>query len=187
MKKRGGRKILLMDKRAQLFIITALVIVGILFSLASITNYIRGKPKPTAFYDLSEEISFESSQVLDYATYTEESDVNSLITNFTEKYASYAGENIELVFVYGDGEHLTMQEYTTASTGSVGADIDTGFSPGVEVSDITPIIETTAPRDNSVRVDMGNETYNFQLNPGENFFFVIKQTVGGEQHIAAPQ
>lgn len=187
MKKRGGRKILLMDKRAQLFIITALVIVGILFSLASITNYIRGKPKPTAFYDLSEEISFESSQVLDYATYTEESDVNSLITNFTEKYASYSGENVELVFVYGDTNSLTIENYTFVDTGSIGVDLGDGVSTGVQGSKRTKESSTTTPSDSSVEIDISNATYNFQLNPGENFFFVIKQTVGGEQHIAAPQ
>ena len=174
-------------KKAQLFIIAALVIVGILFSLVSITNYIKGKAKPAAFYDLSEEISSESSQVLDYAVYTQESDVNKLITNFTNKYASYAGKNVELVFVYGNSNQLTIENYALVDTGSTGVDLGDGIFTGVDISERIPETTTTAPSDNSVSVNIGNTTYPFQLNPGENFFFVIKQEVGGEQHIATQE
>lgn len=185
--KRGSRNIFGNDKKAQLFIIAALIIVGILFSLVSITNYIKGKPKPTAFYDLSEEISSESSQVLDYATYTKESDVNKLIANFTDKYASYAGENVELVFVYGNTNSLTIENYTLADTGGVCADLGEGSCSGIHGSKRTKESSTTTPSDNSVKIDISNATYNFQLNPGENFFFVIKKEIGGEQHVATPE
>lgn len=185
--KRGNKKTWKNGKKAQLFIIAALIIVGILFSSVSITNYIKGKPKPTAFYDLSKEISSESSQVLDYATYKRDSDVNKLIANFTDKYASYAGENVELVFVYGNTNSLIIENYTLVDTGGVCADLGEGSCSGIYGSKRTKESSTTTPSDSSVKIDISNATYNFQLNPGENFFFVIKKEIGGEQHIATPQ
>ena len=174
MKKRGNRKILVKGKKAQLFIIAALIIVGILFSLVAVTNYIKGKPKPTAFYDLSKDINAESSQVLDYATYKKESDVSKLIANFTEKYASYAGENVELVFVYGNTNQLTIENYTFVDTGSYCADFGEGSCPGVHGSKRINKNSTTIPSHSPVEKENNKQRHKLYTKPPRQLFFVLK-------------
>ena len=174
-------------KKAQLFIIAAVIIVGVLFSLFAVTNYVKTKPKPTAFYDLSEELSSESSQVIDYATYTQ-GDANSLVQDFSQKYADYCcnstSNDVELVFVYGNSDQLTMLNYTT-QTGTVGGELG-GTSASTTITTLEPQI-TNIPPDAPINVTIGNVTYNFQLSPGENFFFVIKKDIGEEKHVASQQ
>ncbi len=171
-------------KKAQLFIIAAVIIVGVLFSLFAVTNYVKTRPKPAAFYDLSEELSSESSQVIDYATYTQ-GDANSLVQDFSQKYAGYVGKDIELVFVYGNSGQLTMLNYTTQETGSLGGELG-GTSASIPTTTREPQI-TNIPPDAPINVTIGNVTYNFQLSPGENFFFVIKKDIGEEKHVASQQ
>jgi len=165
-------------KKAQLFIIAAVIIVGVLFSLFAVTNYVKTKPKPTAFYDLSEELSSESSQVIDYATYTQ-GDANSLVQDFSQKYADYCcnstSNDVELVFVYGNSGQLTMMNYSTTQTVTSGGELG-GTSASVTTTTREPQI-TNIPSDAPINVTIGNVTYNFQLSPGENFFFVIQQAV----------
>ena len=175
-------------KKAQLFIIAAVIIVGVLFSLFAVTNYVKTKPKPTAFYDLSEELSSESSQVIDYATYTQ-GDANSLVQDFSQKYADYCcnstSNDVELVFVYGNSGQLTMMNYSTTQTVTSGGELG-GTSASVTTTTREPQI-TNIPSDAPINVTIGNVTYNFQLSPGENFFFVIKKDIGEEKHVASQQ
>jgi|SRR3989338_2182047 len=175
-------------KKAQLFIIAAVIIVGVLFSLFAVTNYVKTKPKPAAFYDLSEELSSESSQVLDYATYTQ-GDANSLVEDFSQKYADYCcnstSDDVELVFVYGNSGQLTMMNYSTTQTVTSGGELG-GTSASVTTTTREPQI-TNIPSDAPINVTIGNVTYNFQLSPGENFFFVIKKDIGEEKHVASQQ
>ena len=138
-------------KKAQLFIIAAVIIVGVLFSLFAVTNYVKTKPKPTAFYDLSEELSSESSQVIDYATYTQ-CDANSLVQDFSQKYADYCcnstSDDVELVFVYGNSGQLTMMNYSTTQTVTSGGELggtSASFTTTTREPQITNMTTTVIP------------------------------------------
>jgi len=54
-----------MVKKGQVFLIAALVIVSILIGLGAIYNTVNVSAEDIQIYDLSDEISFEASQVLD--------------------------------------------------------------------------------------------------------------------------
>src|SRR3989344_5739872 len=61
-----------------------------------------------------------------------------------------------------------------------------GTSASTTITTLEPQI-TNIPPDAPINVTIGNVTYNFQLSPGENFFFVIKKDIGEEKHVASQQ
>src|SRR3989344_7030414 len=94
------------SKRGQFFLMAAIIIAGILFGITSITNVARGGSEQRAFYDLSEEVNFETKRVLDYGVYNEK-DLDSLLKGFLVEYADYIAQE-KVLFVFGnkDSENL---------------------------------------------------------------------------------
>src|SRR3990170_1035698 len=112
-----------MNKRGQIFLIAALVIVGILAGLVTIYNTTRSSSEDITVYDLSKEINFESSQVLDhgilYSTPSEQSGNN--IKNLTDYYAKTNSGN-EIIIAYGTTDKMTIIIYNSSNKGTIGID-----------------------------------------------------------------
>jgi len=51
-------------KKAQFYLIAALIIIVIIIGFASISNYIKVKEKPKKFYDLSGNINLEGADII---------------------------------------------------------------------------------------------------------------------------
>lgn len=192
MKKRGNllEKVLskrAKGKRAQFYLIAAIIIVSVLIGLATITNYIRTKKEPTKFYDLSEELSEEGSRVIDYGIYNEK-DLPKIVENFTDEYfVEYSEEKIkgsELVFVYGNQNNVTVSSYTSENTGTVS--IDYGTSSFDLTGSEKYVVNRTSYIPSSpygVKVRLLGVEYDFSLKEGENFFFVINRNTTEEIYI----
>src|SRR3989344_1943658 len=96
-----------MNQRGQFFLMAAIIIAGILFGITSITNVARGGSEQRAFYDLSEEVNFETKRVLDYGVYNDR-DLDSLLNSFLANYSEYiAQERVLFVFGNKDSEQLS--------------------------------------------------------------------------------
>jgi len=176
-------------KKAQFYLIAAVIIVAILIGLASLTNYITINKKPARFYDLSSELDEEGARVVDYGIYNEEN-VPERIENFTEEYFVYYSEKkergSELVFIYGDRENVTVSTYSTENTGTVSVDYGTSsFELSGEdkyVSNKTSFIPSST-EDFLVKVRVLGVDYDFNLKEGENFFFIINKNTTEERYI----
>jgi len=74
--KRGSRgdgrlKISIHNKRAQFFILSAVIIAAIIVSITSVHNYVGSADAPKKFYYYSQQLEDETGAVVDYALYSD--------------------------------------------------------------------------------------------------------------------
>jgi len=174
------------NKRGQFFILAAMIIIGVVVSLATAVNSIEVGNDNEAFYDLAlREVGPETKRVLDYGVFNTV-DTNSLIEDFLTEYANYIAKE-EVLFVYGDrgGVNFTGLSFIAESVGQVG--IFTGGIP--ETVTIQGTTEDTAVvlYDNineKITVEINGIFYEFNLRDGQNFFFVIIKEENDEKFVA---
>ena len=105
-----------MQKKAQFYLIAAIIIVSIIIGLATITNYVITKEKPVKFYDLTGEISEESYRVVEYILVSDE----EVTKNFTEIVARYIKEDVDnFAVLYGNENEANLTYFTKEEGGSV--------------------------------------------------------------------
>lgn len=180
-------------KRAQFFLIAAVVIIVVVVSIITVSNYTQPKTD-VKLYDLGTQLGIESQNVLDYGTYSQlnESQMNTLMETFIKNYHDYAGGDKNIYFVFGNSEQISVVGYQDISNESVCITINPSNS--YSHNENTPCTNYTAigttqtfPAGSQaitkVVITIANIDYQFKLKQGENFYFVIWQTVGGEKHV----
>jgi len=170
------------NKRGQFYLIAAIVIIAIIIGFAAIKNYTQRR-EIIKLYDLGEELGIESENVLDYGTYNglNEDEMEVLLTSFVQGYASYTSEGKNLYFLFGNWKKINFIAYQDLNT-TIYVDIGEGvklIEPG-EAYEFTPS-EGKAIYD--VEVIIEDLTYDFALEYGENFYFIISQEIEGEQYV----
>jgi len=152
------------QKRGQFYLIAALVIISIIIGFAAVSNYLQQK-ESIKLYNLGEELGIESENVLDFGTYNEfdETQMENLLKDFIGTYAEYIEEGIEIYFIFGNPDKITVIGYR-------------------ELEEV-PFISVYTPSDTEVIVTINSVEYIFKLKKGENFYFVISQEIEGEQYV----
>lgn len=169
-----------MNKRGQFYLLAAIVIVAIIIGLAGVMNYSKVKTD-TKLIDLGEELGIEGGKVLEYGVYNQG---ENKVEDFAGKYDDYAGEDKNLFFIFGNSEGVFVLTYDEIIIGTISMG-QTSFSIEEGIAQIEPaeilgnkiFVTLTDPETRETN------TYEFELNPGENFYFVIFQKIGDEQHV----
>jgi hypothetical protein len=186
MKERGGKGLKIFDEqdqRGQFFLIAAVIIIVVVVSIVTITNYTE-KRDVVKLYDLGQELGIESQNVLDYGTYSElnDTEMKTLMENFINNYVSYIQEQKNIYFIYGNSQKINVVGYQEVVNESVCVDVSQGVC--------TPYLTIGQTQEYSVEagvtkvgITVGGIEYDFRLKRGENFYFVIWQSVGGEKHV----
>lgn len=86
------------NKRGQFFILSAVIIASIIIGMTSVKNYVTVGDAPRNFYYYSEQLSDESSAVVDYALYNGE----------VGKLEGFIGESSEKILESSQGAHLVI-------------------------------------------------------------------------------
>lgn len=164
------------QKRGQFYLIAAMIVISLIIGFAVVSNYLE-KKQTIKLYDLGEELGIESENVLDYGTYNEynDTDMDELIRSFIENYVDYVQEGIEIYFIFGNWEKITIVKYQEISY--YGLLLDGGYTSTYIEEEV---IENP---EKDVVVTINGNTYEFRLKPGENFYFVISQEIGEEQYV----
>jgi hypothetical protein len=170
-----------MKKRGQFYLIAAIVIVGVVIGLAVTTNLIFEHGKSDRQKDIQDEIKLESEYVINYGVFNE-GDIVDLVENFAKQYASYIGENQDVLFVFGNKEDLTGGSiglsYVSLFNVQSGVSVTIGGSrPQINFNRQNVQggnVDANVDGDN-VNIKIGEVNYDFKLNEGENFYFVLKQ------------
>lgn len=163
-----------LNKKAQFYIIAAIIIISVLVGIAALTNYAKIKKDYTKIYDLGEELGIETGYVYDRGIYQEE-DLNVLLDNWTDAYLDYTkGQDVieDWIFVYGNEEEMTAAIFIVEEVGTVGVYI------GGENIQVPVEIKTTRKKplwsvNQKIEVTFRDFNYEFNLEKGENFFFII--------------
>lgn len=173
-----------MNKRGQFFFVAAIIIAGILIGLTTVVNQAVTSQEETGFYDLGEEIGFETKKVIDYGVYKDQ-DISVLTEGFLEDYADYIASE-EVIFLIGGRTGVKALYFNSSrQVGSV------GISTGGSVSSV-PIRASGGREANVTLLDGGRKAkvlingidYDFELREGQNFYFVMIKTEEGEKFVA---
>jgi len=163
-----------MKKRGQFYLVAAIIIAMVVFSLAAVNNYARKESRETDVFDLRKEMGLEGGKVIDFALYSKE-DVSKIVENWTGVYvAGNQDKEIEnWVFVYGNPTKITVLAFTLGSAGTIRVnDGSTTISTDIKRHNKTA---TTIPLKDSVNVTFGNFTYMFDTTSEQNFAFLINK------------
>jgi hypothetical protein len=169
-----------MDQKGQFYLIAAIIIIGIMIGFAAVSNYAQ-KRGTIKLYDLGDELGIESANVLDYGTYSElnETQMQALLSSFVQNYCIYAGEGRNLYFIFGNEQKITImgcQELTSEISLESGGNI-------LIIGGEETFSEEFFPGSRLVVITINDVEYKFHLKSGENFYFIIYEEVGGEEHV----
>jgi len=172
------------DKKAQFYLVAAMVIISLIIGFATIQNYT--KKKQVKIYDIKDELGIEGGNVLDYGIFNleKDSDITALVENFSNDFFNYAGaEKREFYLVFGNTEGgIYIINNTEIEKGTMSIEIGgerSGITNTISKIKATPI----SPSDGGVTVTINGIDYSFKLKGGENFYVIISQEIEGEQHI----
>src|SRR3989338_10612731 len=182
------------NKSGQVYIIAAIIVIGLILGYVTVTNVLRKSDTNVRVYDMRDELNIESGEVLDYGTYSGSTissprgtftDLNSLLTDFTDVYNEHAGEGSDLIFVFGNGEVIKAISYKQYISGTISVSAGTGLGSSITFLDEERSEGTVNVDSNEIEVKItgsdGNEKdYTFPLKEGENFYFVILEKSGGD-------
>jgi len=172
-------------KRGQFFLIAAVVIIVVVVSVVTVSNYTQKKGN-VKLYDVGQELGIESQNVLDYGTYSElnETQMKTLMESFIKNYVNYIQEKKNIYFVFGNSQKINVIGYQEIANESVCVKLNYGqeCTPYLTIGQ-TQEFPATKGSISRVVIRIEDKDYQFSLKWGENFYFVIWQSIGGEKHV----
>jgi hypothetical protein len=181
------RKFFPQNCRGQFFLIAAIIIIVVTVGIVTVSNY-AGEKEAVKLYDLGEELGIESQNVLDYGTYSQldEDEMKMLMENFIKNYVDYIGDTGNLYFIFGNKQKVYVVGYQQLTSETVCIKLNPATDPDAECVPLQIIGETqefpaAGEEIEDVFVTIENFEYQFKLKPGENFYFVIWQKIGGDK------
>ena len=164
-------------KRGQFYLVAAIIIIAFVAGFITISNYSKRKTS-VQLYDLGEELGIESQNVLDYGTYNElnEESMDALLEQFIEDYVTYAGDDKNLYFLFGNSNSIKIKTYQEVEE-SVSVD-------GHEITMVNGGEKMHTPKSDKVIITIEDIEYQFDLGVEQNFYFVISQEIDGEKYVA---
>mgnify|MGYP001562998049 CR=1 FL=1 len=195
------------NKRAQFFILAAVIISSVIVTLAASINYARVNKNPDKFYDLSENLKSETGKIIDFGVYQDSINVQQKLVDFSEQASEYVSDkdpNLEFIFIYGNKTNISIENYARADldAGGVGVgggglqvnsnieiDIGGGFTKpqSQKISDynqrwryITNIVPQSA---DFIKVKFRGEEYNFALSENQQFLMILQKEQINETYV----
>jgi len=164
----------------------AMIIIMVILTLAGTTNYVVKKEPLTKFYDFGKELNLESAYVVDYGIYNSE-DIPTIIDEFTtdyiSKYAQEKEKDIELVFIYGNNNSANVSVFKPDTTGEIIITLGGNSISMQGAGKYMPETYQFGNVEETIKVNILGKDYYFDLERGENFFFVIAKNTTEEIYI----
>ena len=172
-----------MQKRGQLYIVAAIIIASLLIGLGAIYNYASSQKEDLSVIDLSKEIDFETSRVIDRGIFRGEN-ATAQVENITEYYANINPKN-ELTIIYGNSTDIIAYHYKLDDAGNVC--IQTGACSGLSFFKKIRTSPSLIKNLNTIQVILGDSTYEFNLKAGQNFYLVLIKSDQQGKIVVAPE
>ena len=200
-----------MDKRGQIYILAALIMVFVLYTLYKETNIVRETVTEDDFREISKNYELESSRFLNQLIQAN-SDVRNSFINFTVLFTSYAktkNPNFGLIYAFLYQNHIYIGNYMdtninfhfgsnnynlngcynniNASISIAGLNLAiTGIPYSIISPCVTPSTASVSSSNNILNFQIadGNITYNVQLAPSNpEIIFVSREKTGVERKV----
>ena len=170
------------NKSGQFYLVAAMIIASIIIGVTAISNYSK-KQDFTKLESLKEEIQIESSAVLDYGNYNKlsETATRQLLENFSNDYITSEGNDKNFYFIFGKKTNMTFLARQDFSE-TIELEFDAGsISPQIVQGETYKYSFSVAGNQTSLIID--DSTQDFELNYGENFYFIVSQQIKGDKYI----
>ncbi|MBU4069760.1 MAG: hypothetical protein KJ646_02150 [Nanoarchaeota archaeon] len=177
MKQKGNAK-------GQFYLLAAVILVSMIVGFIAISNYSK-QSSSIKLYDLGKELEIESVRVLDYGVYNTFDEVRmaNLLQGFIELYSDYGGEVEKIIFIFGNTNNITVMGYQDLQDETILVEIGE-ISASLVLNQGQTSSETYELSGSSTVIIVVNGVeYKFELNPGENFYFIIAQEIEGEEYV----
>jgi len=186
------------SKKAQFYIISAVIIIFIILSLAAVSNYASVKKQPEKLLQLSDVLKTEGQYVLENAKYNQgnvEQNIQSYVNLFSNYTQQTTSEDFSMVILYGNvnANFINGLSVTKSSTGKVIYDLGDGntvvISGGNQISvtpsDVHVSSVSATEKTASITITSGNNTLSRTVPVLEdnNFIFVMATNDGFNQYI----
>jgi hypothetical protein len=190
-----------LQKRGQVLIIAAIIIAFGIIGLGTVYISTRTPTDEKKVYDLSNEIDFESAQIIDngIATGTTDEEVENKIKELAINYAK-RNRDSDLAIYYGDINSVKVVIIESDEAGKTkfnfgGGSIDAKtlekrvITEGeISGDDLGGTVEVSFDAGNSANLagtDEEEYTYEFELKKGQNFFIVVKKETEDERTVGS--
>jgi len=171
--KRGGILFSGKSKRGQFYLIAAVILATVVIGIVTVSNY-TNKVSNTRIYNIRDELKIEGAKVIDYGTSNSLSDsqIKDTMQNFLTNYINSSSEENDY-FLFGTQSSVRV---IASQKEAENATFDDGS--GETVLTIIPgkiFSQDFTPTNTTVKIKINDFQYNFELNKGQNFYFVLSQ------------
>ncbi|HKL24154.1 MAG TPA: hypothetical protein VJ912_02350 [Candidatus Nanoarchaeia archaeon] len=148
-----------MNKRGQFYLMVSAVIIAVMVGFLSTQNFVIEKSS-VDFSHLEEEMQIESEKIMDYALYNDD---YSILDDFTREYSEYLNNKADVIYIVNSSGKLDVYKY----------DEDLNRQN----------IENYYNLEDKVIVPFYSNNYTFNLNKGEDFYFILTKEEKGERYV----
>ncbi len=196
---------MVMDKRAQFFLLAAVIISAVVISFGVTVNRAVVGSEPNGFYDFSHDVKRESNSVFNYEIYSGFTN-NDNLTKFVNLLAGDIKGNMpksNFIFIYGNNKNITIVNYGTKSIYAQGkklhgANRNTlnkiclgGYCKHIinvaenfnEMAGQMHLKEPELAEKKNVSVDVGGQHLVFPISDQKQIIFIIQKDVNNESFV----
>ncbi len=165
------------EKRGQFYLVSAIILAVIIVSITVVTNYSK-KQDYGDLDSLRDEIQIEAAKTLDYGISQglSQAALNSLMQGFTQEYIGSESRDKDLYFLFGNANNVTVKGYQKAAHAVFLDSTQITSSSGQFAGSIDPA-------GSAINFKIDSDSYSFNLNSGENFYFLIAQETTGGKYV----
>lgn len=168
------------NKLGQFYLISAIILGMLVLGFFAISNYSKRESTVKLDY-LKEEIRKESTYICDRSLYNGISDeeLYPVLVNFAEEYINSQKQYMDLYFIFGSQNNMTIIGYQKTSK-SVSITSGSSFLITNEAGEF---IEGFNPEINIFTLYIDSVPYEFTINKGKYFYFILSQKINKGEHI----
>jgi|SRR3990172_5624634 len=170
------------NRKGQFFLIATVIIIGLIAGFAVVTNSLDRKSS-VKFYQVEEELRFESAKVIDYGINQGFTDLEmkNQLTTFADNYSEYSNAD-DFYYILGTMGSVNFAGLKKKSSGEISLE---GATPST--ISVTGTFAPTSLISSGTNINMtvSGTKYQFQLRTGQNFFFVVSKEIDGDVYVAA--
>ena len=169
-----------MEKHAQFYLVATVIIVAIVAGVTFVANYSFEKT-PSKFYPVEEELQIESARVVDYGIY-QKKNMQDLLKNFSRDYALNSDSDSSY-FIFGKEDNLTLAGHNKVSSEVVLINVGLGEQQITFNQNQFQTFNFSNTGQN-VKLIVNGISYDFPINKGNNFYFVVSKNIDNERYVA---
>jgi len=155
-----------MQKRGQFYLLTSIIIIGIILSVITLSNVLK-KDDVTTLESFAEELDIEAQHVLDYTSLNPQIDQELFMIDFIEDYVNHSNIN-NLYFIFGTQEKIIVAANHKKEAGRIIVN-DEEF----EILQNTFTNQSYDGPLTEMNININGILHIYPIEAGENFYFIM--------------